>query len=96
MARAVAVSVIGLAPVLCSQQSLSADGTLCISRAEDNGVLNIRPAHLHIDGKPVLFVIGGEHKYIAVPVGHHTVEATSTDPYDPNAKDENGWRSNLQ
>ena len=76
-----------------SGSSFAADTNVCVSRAEDNGVLNIRPAYLHLDGKPLLYVVGGDHKCIAVSVGRHSLVATSTDPYDPNSKDENAWRS---
>ena len=74
-------------------ESLAADGMLCISRTEENGVLNIRSAQLNFDGKPLLSVVGGDNKCIAVPVGDHTVEVTSPDPYNPSSQADNGWVS---
>lgn len=94
MARATILTAIFFGScVVHSASSFAADSTVCVSRAEDNGVLNIRPAYLHLDGKPLLYLVGGDRKCIAVSVGRHSLVATSTDPYDPNSKDENAWRS---
>lgn len=79
--------------ILLATKSLAGSGTICVSRAEDNGALNIRPAHIRFDGQRALSVFGGDHKCIKAASGHHIVEAYSSDPYDPDIKNENAWRS---
>ena len=66
---------------------------ICVSRQEDGGVLNIRPAEITANGKSILWIVGGEKKCVEVTDGRYSIVAQSADPYDPNDKRPNTWKS---
>src|SRR5262245_17428642 len=73
-------------------------GQICVERPENNGVLNIRPSDVRIQGGPTLTLVGGEAACGYVEGGgKYTVWAQSRDPYDPSVRARAAWKStNLQ
>ena len=68
-------------------------GEICVSRGEDNGVLNIRPAQITANEKHLFWISGGERKCVTVKPGKYRTVAQSSDPYDPNDKNATTWKS---
>ena len=69
------------------------DGQICVSRQEDGGVMNIRPAEITANGKHILWINGGENKCIDMQPGQYTIVAQSSDPYDPHDDKPDTWKS---
>ena len=66
---------------------------ICISRNENNGVLNIKPAEITINEKHFLWIFGGERKCCEIESGQYIIIAQSPDPYYPNDKNPATWKS---
>ena len=66
---------------------------ICVSREENNGILNIRPVEITVNGKHILWISGGEKKCVEIWPGEYRIIAQSTDLYDPNDKNPNTWVS---
>jgi hypothetical protein len=66
----------------------------CLFRFEDNGSLNIYPAHLRLDGRDVGGVLGGAYRCFELTPGTHVAEVRSGNPYDRNSVESKAWRSN--
>ena len=82
-----------IALVLSVTAFASESTQICISREEDLGVLNIRPAEITANGNHLFWIIGGEKKCAEVDPGQYSIVAQSSDPYDPNDKNPTTWRS---
>lgn len=76
-----------------TSECFAGSGSMCFGRAEDDGVINVRPAHIRVDGHQVFSLLGGEHGCVEAAIGRHIVDVYSSDPYDPGASNENAWRS---
>jgi hypothetical protein len=69
-------------------------GQICVERPENNGVLNIRPAEVVVQGGPTIVLSGGEAACAYVEGGgRYTIWAQSPDPYDPSNAHPTAWRS---
>lgn len=66
---------------------------ICVSREENNGVLNIRPVEITANDKHILWISGGESKCVEVAPGQYSIIAKSPDPYDPYDKNPATWKS---
>jgi len=66
---------------------------ICITRDENNGVINIREARITANGRFLLSVPGGEKKCIKVKPGKYVIRAQSPDPFEPPGKNQKAWRS---
>jgi hypothetical protein len=95
-ASLMAITLTGCAIAGAGSRSLQEPGSfgeLCVSRPEDNGVLNIRQAQIVVDNRPVLDLLGGQAGCARVPPGAHVVRAQSRHPYEPDLQDPKGWTS---
>lgn len=67
---------------------------ICIERPEEQGIINIREVRLIVDDKQAMILAGGQAACAYVEPGDHFVYAVSPNPYDPNLKDAQAWKSN--
>jgi len=66
---------------------------ICVSRKENNGVINIRAAQIIVNNKHIFSVIGGEEKCMEAKAGKHVIYAQSSNPFDPYDKNQKSWKS---
>jgi hypothetical protein len=76
---------ISAAPVLGSE--------ICVSRKENNGVINIREVHIIANNKQLFSVVGGEEKCADVTPGKYVIRAQSSNPFEPSYKNQKTWKS---
>jgi hypothetical protein len=81
------------ADIFSSAAIVFGGGQVCISRQEDCGVMNIRPAEITANGKPISWINGGENKCVDIQPGQYALVAQSSDPYDPNDNKPDTWKS---
>jgi len=82
-----------VALVLSATAFASENAQICISREENGGVLNIKPAEIMANENHLLWIAGGEKKCAEVEPGQYSIIAQSSDPYDPNDKNPTTWKS---
>lgn len=70
-------------------------GQICVERAEENGILNIRPVDVVIGDGPTLTLAGEQAACAFVRPGEYQVWAQSADPYDPNPPKTAMWKAPL-
>src|ERR1041384_2794328 len=85
----VMVTVVALASCANPQRNRVA---VTLIRNEDNGLVNIQPADVRIDGRLVARISGGQTQRLFVVPGEHVLTAQSTNPYDPTSARES-WVS---
>ena len=68
-------------------------GEICVSRGEDNGILNIKAVEITANEEHLFWIAGGERKCVEVRPGEYRVVAQSSDPYDPTDKKPATWKS---
>jgi len=66
---------------------------LRVIRSEENGAINILPAEILVDSRPVGAILGGNSRDIAVTAGKHHVIVRSQSFYDQQSH-RTPWRSN--
>jgi hypothetical protein len=65
----------------------------CFFRLEENGILNVRPSSIVVDGHIIGVIIGGQFKCFTLRVGNHVAKASSRDPYNPASNHPSAWES---
>ena len=79
--------------ILATSAFASDKAQICVSREENEGVLNIRPTEITANEKHILWIAGGEKKCFKVNPGQYSIIAQSSDPYDPDDKKSDSWKS---
>ncbi len=66
---------------------------LCVSREENNGVINIRKVEITANGKRLFSLIGGERKCAEVKPGNYIIYAQSSNPFEKTDENKKAWVS---
>ncbi|SRR5713101_919827 len=85
------VSSAWAAPYKPRQGDLSAQ--ICVERPENNGIVNLVPAHVVFSNNQELTLVGGQVACIFVANGIYSFVVQSSDPYNPESTNLKAWTS---
>jgi hypothetical protein len=79
--------------IISNTAAASSNASFCVSLEESNGLENMEPADITINGNPVMRILSGETKCTDLPPGTYMIAALSANPYDPFNPGLSAWNA---